>query len=294
MDAHTSPTSSDTPEPEARSPFRPNRLTSGIVAGGAALAMVLAGLGIASAQTDGSTTTDPPAAPAEGDGTAAPHRRRGSGWAGLSTVATTLGTTVEELEAKLAAGQTIAAVAGDETDEVIAALVAEATEHLDAGVAAGRLTPAQADERRARVQERITALVNRTPGKGERGGRRAGGRRAEKISLSVAASALGTTEEALRTELQAGKTLAAIAGDKTPALIEALVTAAQAHIDRAVTDGKLTAEQAAERKAGLTERITARVNATRAAGAGHGGGHRRGPAPAHSGEAGAAPASVTA
>src|SRR5688500_13394397 len=79
MDA---PTNATTPQdqPEPRSPFRPNRLTSGIVAGGAAFAMVLAGLGIASAQTEGSTPTptDPPAATAPAD-PAAPGKPGGHG-----------------------------------------------------------------------------------------------------------------------------------------------------------------------------------------------------------------------
>jgi len=289
MDAPTAPAA---PEPaEPRSPFRPNRLTSGIVAGGAAVAMVLAGLGIASAQTDGSTTTDPPAASTEGTADR-PHRHHRHPIA-TARIASVIGITAEDLRAQLAQGKSIAAIAGDRTDEVTAAMVEEATERIDAAVAAGRLTQAQADERKAGLEERVTALVNRTPpASGERGDKP--GRGAARLGLAVAADTLGMSVEALRTELRAGMSLAAVAGDRTPALIEALVADAQARIDQAVTDGKLTAEQATERKANLTERITAKVNAVRPAGAGpHGRGHGHPPAPP-SAEAGAEPASVTA
>ena len=46
-----------------------------------------------------------------------------------------------------------------------------------------------------------------------------------------------------------------------PAVIHTLSAAdATEHIDQAVTDGKLTADQANERKSGLTDRITTLVN----------------------------------
>lgn len=180
MDAPTAPTE---PKPaEARSAFRPTRLTSGIVAGGAAFAMVLAGLGIASAQTEGSTT-DPPAAATEGraDGPEGrpdghqgaadrvhrrhrhphhPHRRHPMATARIASV---IGITADDLRAQLAEGKSIATIAGDRTDEVIAEMVEESTERIDAAVAAGRLTPAEADARKGGLEERVTALVNRTP-----------------------------------------------------------------------------------------------------------------------------------
>lgn len=294
MDAPTSPA---TPEPEPRSAFRPRRLTSGIVAGGAAFAMLLAGLGIASAQTEGSAPADAPAASTEG-ADSRPHRHHRGGRAALATVASTLGLDIEELETERRAGKTIAAIAGDRTDEVVDALVAAGTTRIDGAVTDGRITEAEATQRKARLEERATALVNRTrPAEGEGAGKPGGpGRGTRRAHLSVAATALGMTEEALRAELQAGKSLAAVAGDRTPELVAALVADAHARIDRAVTDGKLTPEQAAERKAHLTEHVTAHVNATRPAGAGRRG-HRHDPPPAPSengGEAEGAPASVTA
>lgn len=300
MDATNSPTPPTTdPAPAAKSPYRPNRLTSGIVAGGAAFAMVLAGLGIASAQTDDSTTSEAPAAsaPADGEGVGRPHRGHHHHHApGLSLAATFLDIELDDLRTQLREGKTLAAIAGDRTDELVAALVADGEKHLDDAVTHGRLTQAEADEKKAELPERMTTFVNATlPAEGERGPGGRGGKHGGpggRASLGTVASSLGITEDELRTQLQSGKTLAEVAGDKTPAVIDALVAEATARIDQAVTDGKLTAEQATERKANLTERITAMVNRTPPA-PGERRGHRHGPPPAE-GETEAAPASVDA
>ncbi len=100
--------------------------------------------------------------------------------------------------------------------------------------------------------------------------------------LAVAAKALGMTEAELAAKLKDGTSLADVAKDQnitTAALIKALVAEAEANIDAAVKDGKLTTAEAEERKASLTERITDRVNNVRpegdagkpAGGRGHGG-----------------------
>jgi ribosomal protein S20 len=292
----------DTPNTAEKSPFRPNRLTAGIIAGGAAFAMVLAGLGIASAQTDeGSATTDPPAAAAEGDGAGRPGRHgHHHHFPRLSLAATFLDIEPEALRTQLQDGKTLADIAGDRTDELVAALVADGEKHLDDAVTHGRLTQEEADEKKAELPERMTAFVNATlPAEGEHGGPGGPGGKhggpggpGGRASLGTVASTLGISEDELRTQLQSGKSLADIAGDKTAAVVDALVAEATARIDQAVTDGKLTAEQAAERKANLTERITAMVNRTPPAD-GERRGHRHGPPPVD-GETEAAPASVDA
>lgn len=302
MDAPDTPIPPTTdPAAAEKSPYRPNRLTSGIVAGGAAFAMVLAGLGIASAQTDeGSTTTEAPSdsAPAEGERAGRPHRGHHHHAPRLTLAATFLDIELDDLRTQLQDGKTLADIAGDRTDDLVAALVADGEKHLDDAVTHGRLTQAEADEKKAELPERMTAFVNATlPAEGERGGPGAGkhggpGAPGGRASLGTVASTLGITEEELRTELQSGKTLAEVAGDKAPAVIDALVAEATARIDQAVADGKIGAEQAAERKANLTERITAMVNRTAPA-PGEGRGHRHGPPPAE-GESEAAPASVDA
>ena len=87
--------------------------------------------------------------------------------------------------------------------------------------------------------------------------------------LSVAATAIGISESDLRTALQRGKTIADVAKDKgvdPQKVIDALVAAGTTRIDQAVTNGKLTAAQAAELKAKLKDSITAFVNGDRPAG----------------------------
>jgi len=93
-----------------------------------------------------------------------PHGRFGhGGFFGPGVVAEALGMTPEELRTELAAGKTIAAVAGEkgvEVQAVVDAIVAEHTSHLDEKVAAGDLTQAEADEILAGAEERATAMVN--------------------------------------------------------------------------------------------------------------------------------------
>jgi polyhydroxyalkanoate synthesis regulator phasin len=78
--------------------------------------------------------------------------------------------------------------------------------------------------------------------------------------LAVITSTLGITEEALKTRMKAGDSLATIAGAKKDALIAALVAFKTKEINDAQTAGKLTADQATKMKANLTTRVTERVN----------------------------------
>ena len=93
--------------------------------------------------------------------------------------------------------------------------------------------------------------------------------------LSVAADALGMTEAELRTELEAGKSIAQVAEAKNvdvQTVIDALVTERKAHIATHVAEGKLTQEQADKLLADLETRITEMVNNVGVPmGKGHGG-----------------------
>jgi len=77
---------------------------------------------------------------------------------------------------------------------------------------------------------------------------------------SVILSTLGITAATLQSDLAAGKSLAAIAGTKTQALISAIVAAETTAINAQVTAGKLTQAQATTMISGLTARVTAEVN----------------------------------
>lgn len=84
--------------------------------------------------------------------------------------------------------------------------------------------------------------------------------------LGAAAKALGMSTDDLKTALEGGKTIAQVAQDKgvdVNTVIAAVTDAVNASIDQAVTDGKLTADQATQEKQEATERVTEFVNNTR-------------------------------
>ena len=101
----------------------------------------------------------------------APKLRRGHGhghfkhFGKLEAAAAYLGVGRAELRTALASGKSLAEIARDEgksVDGLVAALTKAATERLDAGVAAGRLTKAQRDQIASRLEQRIKSFVDGT------------------------------------------------------------------------------------------------------------------------------------
>ncbi len=135
-----------------------------------------------------------------------------------------------------------------------------ALEHrIDAAVAAGRMTKAQGDALKARIESGRFPLIF--------GG---GGFRHDGIGfggrLEAAASYLGLTEAQLRTQLSSGKTLAQVAKDRNKTvsgLVDAMTASAKKHVDAAVSAGRLTQAQADQILKGLEQRITELVNGKR-------------------------------
>jgi hypothetical protein len=87
-------------------------------------------------------------------------------------VADAIGISTSQLLTELQAGKTVAQVAqahGADTAKVVSALVAEETKEVDDAQAAGKITKAQADTKKAGLQQRVQNLVN-----GVRGGRPGG------------------------------------------------------------------------------------------------------------------------
>jgi hypothetical protein len=123
-----------------------------------ALAKLVEADTITQAQADAVAEALEAARPEGGPG----HGGRGPG-PGLTAVASAIGISEVDLRTALQGGDTIADVArakGVDVTTVIDAIVAEMNSHLDEAVAAGRLTQAQADERKANANERATDLVN--------------------------------------------------------------------------------------------------------------------------------------
>ena len=78
---------------------------------------------------------------------------------------------------------------------------------------------------------------------------------------TLVSTTIGVDTATIKSRLQAGESLAQIAGAKKDALIAALVADETKRIDAAVTAGKLTAAQATEMKANLVAHVTEEVNA---------------------------------
>ena len=81
-------------------------------------------------------------------------------------VASTIGLDAATIKSRLAAGETLAAIAGAKKDALIAALVAFETKEIDARVTAGTLTAAQATSMKADLTAHVTAAINAVGGKG--------------------------------------------------------------------------------------------------------------------------------
>ena len=102
---------------------------------------------------------------------------------GLKEAAEFLDMEVADFAEQLREGATPAEIAGDQTDELIAFLVADVEEHLADAVENGRITQEEADEKLAEAEERITTFVNEgPPERPEREGFGPGGRRGRGMS----------------------------------------------------------------------------------------------------------------
>jgi hypothetical protein len=125
---------------------------------------------------------------------------------------------------------------------------------VDAAVAAGRLTKAQGDELKARIDAGDAPLFFGGFHHGYFG---------HFLHLDAAASYLGVTEAQLRDDLAAGKTLAQVAKDRgksVDGLVDAMTAEVKEHLADAVADGRLTQAQADSILADVKRRITDRVN----------------------------------
>ena len=121
----------------------------------------------------------------------------------------------------------------------------------------GTLTQAQADKVATTLDQK---LPKRGPGGPGHMRMRGGPAHLEPADI---AKALGITVNELRTQSEAGKTLAQIAASKNiskPALIDKLVTAAEAELAQAVKNGRITQAQADTIKGTLKPRITEMVD----------------------------------
>lgn len=164
-------------------------------------------------------------------------------------------------------GQIADATAGKSREGLITHLLAEATAAIDKAVADGKVTQEQADRAKATLRENIVKFVDKVYEK--RPDR-------PKVTpkdylkfmgdlMKAAIEYFGVERGEIQRQLAQGKSLGEIA-DATPGkskagLIQAVTAAANANIDAAVANGKLTAEQGAEAKTKVAESVTRLVDA---------------------------------
>ena len=148
-----------------------------------------------------------------------------------------------------------------------AALVKAEEAQIDAQVMAGKLTQAQADALKQRIESGDVPLVGVGLGMGGRhGGPGHGG---PGHNVATVASYLGITKAAVVSELQSGKTLAQIAtahGKTVDGLVTTLVAAEKTELDAAVTSGKITQAQEDAMLVNSKQHITDEVNGKRPTG----------------------------
>jgi hypothetical protein len=156
---------------------------------------------------------------------------------------------------------------GVKPSELSAALKQALKNRVDAAVKAGRLTKAEGDRIKARIDAGdVPFLVPGGPGFGfgprpfDHHGRHGHGPGA---ALDAAAAYLGMSEDKLRDQLESGKTLAQVAKDRgksVDGLVDAMLADKKKRIDAAVAAGKITKAEGDEFAAGLEARVADFVN----------------------------------
>ena len=281
-----------------------SRFTRVAVSAGLVVAVGAGVLGItsfASAQISSSTPTQQVVEVSTSDDTTTKTNSAGSGSveaqsdaradrvSPLSVAATALGMTEAELRTELVAGKSIAQVAESKNvsvQVVVDALIAQHKAHIAEHVAEGKLTQAQADEKLANLEARVTEMVNKTglPMKGGPGGKGGHGGKLghiKAVSQELAAVLNMTTDE-LATQLRDGKSLAAIAEVQNVEISkvkEVLTSEFKEHLAEEVASGEHTQAVADEKLAKFESRLDDMVNKARPQGGEKGDGHGRGHGP---------------
>jgi hypothetical protein len=163
----------------------------------------------------------------------------------------------------------VAATSEESAADAVGNRVERLKEALQGLVDDGTLTTEQRDK----VAETLDSAMPNGRGHGPGHPGRGLGHLGKHLALDVAASTLGMTEAELLTELREGRSLADVAEEKgvsLETLKSELQKAAEERLAQAVEDGRLTQEEADEKKAELAERIADAVEREGLPGRGHG------------------------
>ena len=165
---------------------------------------------------------------------------------------------VDDLKKELP-GKSVAQVAekhGVSRNTLVAKLTADVNAAIDKALAEGKITQEQAEKAKAKAPEAINRFVDHVFKERDHG-RRGDARGFLGNSLQNVASAMGISLDDLKKELP-GKSVAQVAekhGVSRDMLVAKLTASATSQIDKALADGKLTADQAAALKARLADAI---------------------------------------
>ena len=213
------------------------------------------------------------------------HQGRGpmGGTAKSEALAKVLKLTAAELQTQLKSGKSLADIAKTQNvaiSAVTAVLIADFKTHLDAEVASGKHTQAEATAKLTEFTARVTDMVNGVrPTGGQMGGKKSGGAKSEAL-----AKVLKLTAAELQTQLKSGKSLADIAKTQNVAIsavTAVLIADFKTHLDAEVASGKHTQAEATAKLTEFTARVTDMVNGVRPTGGQmggkRGGGRQHGP-----------------
>ncbi len=188
----------------------------------------------------------------------------------LGESASYLGVTHKDLVAKLpgtSLGKIADATPNKSRAGLVAALSTAANADIDKALADKKITDVQAKKLRDGLAAEITKFVDRTWPAKPAGAPRAVGPNVKAFLGDMRQTARdylgGVTLTDLTTAMRSGKSLGDIANDKGKSrdgLVQALTTAANTRIDKAVADNKLTADQAAALKTKVAAEIATFVD----------------------------------
>ena len=164
-------------------------------------------------------------------------------------------------------GEIIAAYGNKTVAQARADALAALHTRLAEAVASGKLTQEKADTIEAAAPAAFDKLMaakpgDHKPGEGKGGDEGRGGKvgAIARNAMQTVAEMLGMETKELTKQLRGGATIADVAGDQADEVVAALTAQANAAIDKAVADGKITAEQGALAKSKVGERIDTFVN----------------------------------
>lgn len=182
---------------------------------------------------------------------------------GGEAIAQILGMDAQSLGQELKSGKTLAQIAADkgiDTDTLKQKLQSNLNDRLDKAVANGKLTAEKAEQIKTQEADKLDKKINEPwTGQKEKGKHGFDNKGMAQTLQSV----LGLDAAQLKEQFKSGKSLAQIATDKGISqddLKAKLQAAMEAHIDQAVKDQKLTADQAAQMKSKLPEKMDKIIN----------------------------------